>query len=61
MTTRPPNEKELAEMKAELDAADEDEDEVMIWEYDDGSLHISPMEIQRLNEDLILDRPRSLD
>ena len=67
MTTRMPNKKELAKMakeakeeakaKAELEAADE----VMIWEYDDGSFHISPREIQQMNEDLILDRPRSLD
>ena len=59
MTTRMPNKKELAKMAAE--AEDKDEDEVMIWEYEDGSFHISPREIQQMNEDLILDRPRSLD
>jgi hypothetical protein len=62
-----PNKKELAKMAAEAEDKDEDEnnakdeDEVMIWEYEDGSFHISPREIQQMNEDLILDRPRSLD
>ena len=64
MTTRPPNKKELAKMAAEAEDKDVDEateDEVMIWEYEDGSFHISPREIQQMSEDLILDRPRSLD
>jgi hypothetical protein len=54
-----PNKKELAEMAAEAKA--EAEMGKPQEPNEDGSFHIGPSEIQRLNEDLILDRPRSLD
>ncbi len=60
MTTRPPNEKELAKMKAE-DKDFTEAEKAELEQIRNTEWNLNPNQIKQMSEDLILDRPRSLD